>query len=733
MGSNSLKQFVVPDARDEIDLSELANVIVKNRRVIAWFTAGALLIGIAYAILGTPVYRAEAMLQVADSSDAVNDKLGDLASLFSGKATADAEIQLIGSRELLDDTVRRLHLDIDAKPDYFPLIGAWIARQVPVGRLATPVLGWRGFAWGGEDIDVARFEVPPKLYDAKFTLIAGNDGAFELKGPDGDLVLKGHLHDAVAGMTPYGPVALTVTALVARPGTRFKLARASTQMTTARLRDALSAKENVKQSGIVSVQLDGQNSAKVAQTVNTIVQGYVQRNVDWKSGQAEQMLNFLSGQLPQLRKNLDAAEGRYNTFRTQNGTVDLADESRLLLQSVVDTKTRMLTLQQQRHDLLTRFTPTHPSVVALDAQLAELKRQDDGFDTKVSELPATQQATVRLMRDVNINTALYTNLTNSAQQLRVLKAGQQGDAHIVDYAEAAEKPVRPKRAIVIAGAALSGLLMGVAVAFVRRSVSRGLDNAAEIEQIVGAPVFAVISHSERQTTLERRSRRGQRGPRVLSMVMPDDVAVEAIRSLRTALQFKMAETRSNVVMITGVRPGGGKTFLSVNLAAVLVSTGKRVLLIDADMRRGDVHQYLGIAREQGFRDVIAGADVDSVVRRQVLPNLDVLTRGTNSHSPAELLTSQHLGALIDKLSHEYDLVLLDTPPVLAVTDSALIGKHAGITLLVMRHGAHTAVELGETKRLLNGAGVPIDGILLSDVPPRASAYGTYSAYETDNG
>src|ERR1700756_3955353 len=101
MGSNSLNQFVVPDARDEIDLSGLANVIVENRRVIAWFTAGALLIGIAYAILGTPVYRAEAMLQVADSSDAINDKLGDLASLFSGKATADAEIQLIGSRELL--------------------------------------------------------------------------------------------------------------------------------------------------------------------------------------------------------------------------------------------------------------------------------------------------------------------------------------------------------------------------------------------------------------------------------------------------------------------------------------------------------------------------------------------------------------------------------------------------------------------------------------------------------
>jgi tyrosine-protein kinase Etk/Wzc len=371
--------------------------------------------------------------------------------------------------------------------------------------------------------------------------------------------------------------------------------------------------------------------------------------------------------------------------------------------------------------------------VAIDAQVADLKRQEDQLNTKVSELPATQQTAVRLMRDVDINTALYTNLMNSAQQLRVLKAGQQGDAHIVDYAEAAEKPVRPKKAIVIAGAALLGLLLGTAVAFVRRSLSRGLENAAEIEQIVGAPVVAAISHSERQTTLERRSRRGQRGPRVLSMVMPDDIAVEAIRSLRTALQFKMAEARSNVVMITGVRPGGGKTFLSVNLAAVLVSTGKRVLLIDADMRRGDVHQYLGIARERGFQDVIAGADVDAVVRRQVLPNLDVLTRGTNSRSPAEILTSEHLGALIDKLSREYDLVLLDTPPVLAVTDSALIGKHAGITLLVMRQGKHSAVELRETKRLLNGAGVSIDGILLSDVPQRASAYGTYSAYETDNG
>ncbi|MGV7240998.1 Wzz/FepE/Etk N-terminal domain-containing protein [Caballeronia sp. M23-90] len=284
MSFNTTNPTAPSTADDEIDLSEIAAVLWESKLLISVIAAGTLALGIAYAVLSTPVFRADAMVQVDDNSGVVNDKLGDLAELFGGKATADAEIELIRSRELVDDTVRRLHLDITAKPRYFPLVGGWIARAADPDRLADPVWGLGGYAWGGEKLDVTQFDVPPSLYDKKFTLIAGSNGSFELRDPDGNAVIKGHLGQLSTGTTSKGAVSLTVNALVARPGTAFKLARASTQLVTEELQKKLDISEKVKQSGIVAVRLDGTDSVRTAATVNTIVRGMF--NATWASSPA---------------------------------------------------------------------------------------------------------------------------------------------------------------------------------------------------------------------------------------------------------------------------------------------------------------------------------------------------------------------------------------------------------------------------------------------------------------
>jgi tyrosine-protein kinase Etk/Wzc len=715
-------------AEDEIDLSEIASVLWEGKLVISAIAAGTLALGIAYAVLSTPVFRADAMVQVDDNSGVVNDKLGELAELFGGKATADAEIELLRSRELIDDTVRRLHLDITAKPRYFPLIGGWIARAADPDQLAKPLWGMSSYAWGGEKLDVTQFDVPPALYDKKFTLIAGSNESFELKDPDGTVVIKGHLGQPSTGMTSNGAVSLTVGVLVARPGTVFRLSRASTQLVTEKLQKNLDISEKVKLSGIVAVRLDGVDSARTADTVNAIVRGYVQRNVGLKSGQAQQMLGFLSNQMPDLKSGLDSAEQRYTSFRNKSGTVDLEAESRLLLQSIVDGKSKILALQQQRADLMQRFTPNHPSVASIDAQLADLQREQSQLNAKVGTVPNTQQAAGRLMRDVEVNTGLYMNLMTSEQQLRVLKAGQQGNVRVVDYAVVAEQPIKPKKLLVVGAAAVLGLLFGVGVILLRRAFNRGVGDTLEVEETTGVPVYAVILRSDRQIALQRYIRRGDRGPHVLAMSAPEDLAVEGIRSLRTALLFHMAKASNNVVMIAGPRSNIGKSFLSVNLAAVLAAAGKRVLLIDADLRRGDLHSYFGKRRDPGLQDVVSGAAIETSVRRQVFPNLDVLTRGAVSASPSEMLMSDRLSRVIHQLAPLYDLVLVDTPPILAATDSSVIGTHAGTTLLVLRHGQHSATELRESMRLLGTAGVEVSGIVLTDTPHRAAAYGTYSSY-----
>lgn len=718
---------------DEIHISEYITVIRDGWRLIAALTAVFLVIGVLYAFLATPIYRADAMIQIEDGTSTANEALGQLASIFDTKQTAAAEIELIRSRLVVGEVVQTLHLDINAKPRHFPLIGAMVARKADAdaaapASLASPWLGLSQFAWGGEQIVVSQFDVPQDDYDEKFVLVALQDGKFQLMDDDGAIVLDGRVGAIARGGNG---TALRVDRLVARAGTQFVLRRASTLDTINKLQEQLVITEKTKLSGIVGVTLDGADSHNIAEIVNKLATAYVQQNVNRKSAQAEQTLSFLEQQLPDLRKQLDEAEDRYNAFRNQNGTVDLTEESRLLLQQIVDGKTKLADLGQQRIELTQRFTNSHPAVVALDEQISTLQAQQAKLEKSVSALPDTEQSALRLLRDVRVDTQLYTSLLNNAQQLRILKAGQTGSVRVVDFAVAQIKPVKPIRPLVVALALMLGIVVGVSVVFARKSLFGGVEDSEEIERVLGLPVYATIPHSDLQARDDQANRGSRKGARhVLAASSPNDAAIEGIRSLSTALQFGLLGTSNNILAVTGPSPGIGKSFVAVNLAAVLAASGRRVLLVDGDMRRGDVHRQFGIARQPGLSNVIAGLSLEKAIVAKVLPNLDVLPLGVAAPNPAELLMSNRFETLLEDVSGRYDIVVIDTPPILAVTDAALIGRHAAATLLVARHGRHPMPELVETATRLRNAGVTLKGALLTDVPRGKRGRATYYGYES---
>ncbi|WP_322032448.1 polysaccharide biosynthesis tyrosine autokinase [Paraburkholderia sp. J76] len=724
------KTIELPES-DEVHLAEYINIIRDGWRLVVAIAAAFLVVGILYAFLATPVFRADAMIQIEDGTSTANDALGQLASIFDTKQTAVAEIELIRSRLVVGQVVQAMHLDISAKPRYFPLFGAKVARKADASTLATPWFGLGQFAWGGEQIGVSRFDVPQENYDEKFTLVALQDGAYELKDDDGQTALKGHVGSiARAGQGESG-IALKVDRLVARPGTQFVLQRASTLDTIGKLQEKMVVAEKTKLSGIVGVTLDGVDSEKIAKIVNTVASAYVQQNIDRKSAQAEHTLGFLQQQLPDLRKQLDEAEDRYNAFRNRNGTVDLTEESRLLLQQIVDNKTKLVDLQQQRIEMIQRFTESHPAVVALDSQISSLEAQQAQLGKRVGTLPDTEQSALRLLRDVRVNTQLYTSLLNNAQQLRILKAGQTGSVRVVDFAVAQIEPVKPKRPLVITLALLLGLVAGVTTVFARHSLFGGVEDSEEIEHVLGLPVYATIPHSDVQEQSKETDRSyGKNVKQMLAARAPNDVAIEGIRSLSTALQFGLLGTSNNIFVVTGPSPGIGKSFTAVNLAAILAAGGRRVLLVDGDMRRGDIHRQCGIARQPGLSNIIAGFDVNKAIVRETLPNLDVLPKGAIAPNPAELLMSTRFETLLEDFSSRYDLVIIDTPPILAVTDAALIGRHAAATLLVARHGCHPMPELVEAATRLRNAGVTLKGAVLTDVPRGTRGRATYYGYES---
>lgn len=730
-----LTQMAPPE--DEIDLGALFAHLIDSWKLIGGTTLVVLFLAGVYAFSATPQYRADSMIQVEDKSS-VMAGLKDLSDMFSGSSVADTEVQLIESRAVLGKVIQKQRLAIDAKPKRFPILGGAMARRWEKKHdgVASAFLGMSSWGWGGEVLEVDRFDVPASLERQEFTLRAKEAGAFELLSPDGDVVLTGKVGELATAKLPGrsdskgdGKVEIFVAALSANEGTRFTLMRRSLADTLAELRGALSVSEQGKDTGIIGLQLKGEHPDELVRILDNIDEDYLLQNVEQKSAEADKTLKFVESQLPELKSQLDAAESALNEYQSKTGTVDLKLETQAVLNRSVEVERRLSELALERAELVQRFTSNHPSVVALDRQIAQIEKSKAELDQALKKLPDTELKSVQLMRDVQVANDMYVLLLNKSQELRIVKSGTVGNVRIVDSAVVdASKPVWPKKGLILFSGLLAGLLLGVILSGIKRALERGIDDPDLLEESLGLPVYATVPHSRAQKKLD--SRKEEPGtPALLSQDFPKDVTVEAIRSLRTGLQFApVNSSRRNVVMIAGLRPQVGKSFLSANLGAVIASGGQRVLMIDGDLRRGALHKYLGLERLPGLSEVAAGRlDVREAVRDTKVSNVWALTSGTLPPNPSELLLGEGFRKTVEWASSEFDLVIVDAPPILAVTDSALIGAHVGITLLALKAGVHPKREITLGLSRLQQGNVRVAGIVLNDMRRHSSAY-SYGRY-----
>ncbi|AXF24649.1 tyrosine protein kinase [Burkholderia pyrrocinia] len=710
---------------DEITLTGVIDVLVSHRWLIACVTAACVGIGTLYAFLSHPQYQADILVQVEDSGDASAAKslLGDVSSLFDVKSTAAAEAQILSSRLVVTRAVDDLRSYIVVGPKRFPVVGDFISR-FNIGIARPGLLGIGGYAWGTERADLARFDVPQPLEGDRFELTLLDAGRYRLSGSALPAAVTGRIGQPGRFATANGPIVIDVAGIDAHPGTRFTLVRQSRAETIDAFRHALDVQEKVKQSGVIVATLRGPDPQRVQAQLKAIADHYVRQHIERRSADAAQSLAFLNAQLPMLKKQLQKAEQRYTDMRNANGALDLTEEAKLILQQTADAKTRRLELQQKRDEMASRFAPGHPDMAALDAQIATLQRQQQAFDRQVRRLPDLEQDAVRLMLDVKVDTDLYTALLGNAQQLELVKAGRTGSVRLVDAPIVPEDPVRPKRPVVIAAAALFGLLFGTALAFARDFLLGGVGSADEIEQHLGVSVYATIPDSPDQRRIARQMAAHAPGPHLLSTLAPHDPAIESLRSLRTALRYAMQDASNNVLLLSGPAPGVGKSFVAANFAALLAANGTRVLLVDGDLRKGYLHEYFGVARERGFAELVSGmAEPQDVIHANVAPNLDFIATGALPPNPAEALVHQRVDASIGLLSARYDAVVIDSAPILAVTDAVVLGRRAGAVLLVARAGSTRLAELDEAARRLAHNGIAARGVLLNGVAPHTGRYG----------
>ncbi|GIZ53952.1 polysaccharide biosynthesis tyrosine autokinase [Noviherbaspirillum aridicola] len=714
-----------PEEKKEAELGTYLDVLWESRWLIATIAVVVTLLGAVYAFTAKSVYQASMLIHVEEEGQQRSQNIvGDLQSMFDVKTSALAEMELVQSRLVVSRATDNLRLYINAGPKYFPVIGRWIADRNQ--KLSNPgVLGYGGFAWGAERIDAAVFNVPDALLNREFVVIAEGNGGYRLTQKEQGIDLRAKVGETAIFELPKGTIEVRVDRLDAKPGAEFLMSRASRLATIEGIQSGLKVQElGGKQSGVIGVSLQGSNPAFVHTVLNEIGKEYVKQNAARQTEDAEKSLAYLNKQLPEIKTQLEQAEAKYNAFRNANGTVDLGEESKLSLQQSSAAKLRKLELQQKKIELLARYTDDHPAVQGIDMQLREINGQINAMNDHIKQLPQIEQNLLRLQREVKVNTDLYTQLLNTAQQMRLITVGKVSNVRLVDPPMVPEKPVKPNRPVILALALMAGLFFGVVAAFFRKSLTGSIDTPEQLEQIAGVPVYATIPHSKKQRELYQQVNAKHQKVPLLANVSSGDVAVESLRNFRTALQYAMPSFKNNIVLISGATPGMGKSFVSANLAAIMAATGKRVLLIDGDLRNGLLHLYFGFGRHDGLSDAIAGARrLDQVIHHDVIENLDFITTGTLPQHPSELLLRPNFGAFLQELSARYDLVLVDAPPILAVADTMIIGAHVGAIYIMTRAGVTTPGEINESMKRLAQAGLEAKGVLFNDLKVRPGRYG----------
>ena len=694
---------------DEIDLGRLIGEFIDHRKLIISVTSLFTLVALIYAIFATPIYQADALIQVEQKQ--ANAILSNLSQMLPDSQPQSApEIALIRSRMILGKTVDDLNLQARVKQKYFPLLGRGFA------RLSGDKPG---------SLSISRLYIPENDNDTpEIILTVKERNSFSISV--GDFIINGK----VGELLDERGISLKVDEISAKPGTEFSIVYVSRLKAITDLQDDIAVADQGKDTGMLTLSLTGDNPVLIERILNSISENYLAQNIARQAAQDAKSLEFLSKQLPEVRSDLDQAEDKLNQYRRKSDSVDLSLEAKAVLDQIVNVDNQLNELTFRESEISQLYTKEHPTYKALMEKRKTLQDEKSKLNKRVSAMPETQQEILRLSRDVESGRAVYMQLLNRQQELNIAKSSAIGNVRIIDNAVTQPKPIKPKKILIVLIGIILGVMTSAGVVLLRVILRRGIETPEQLEEL-GINVYASITIAETfsKSVVQKKGWSKKSAEEIqgfLAVDNPADLSIEAIRGLRTSLHFAMMEARNNVLMISGASPNAGKTFVSSNLAAVISQTGKKVLFIDTDMRKGYTHKLFNENNTNGLSDILSGkVEINRALKKVVSGDFDFISRGMAPPNPAELLMHRRFGELLNWASENYDIVVLDTPPILAVTDAAIIGNYVGTTLLVARFELNTAKEIEVSVKRFEQAGVTVKGCILNGVVKKASSYYGY--------
>lgn len=709
MTTKTTQKQNLDSAENELDLGRLLGDLIDHRKLITGVTLLSTTCALVYALFATPVYQADTLIQVEQKKG--NAILSSLSQIMPDSSPESApEIQLLQSRMILGKTVNDLNLRTVVTQKYFPVFGQ----------------GWARLSGEPEQtLDVNWLNLPLGRDSAKSILVTvGDNGHYQIE-MDND-TLQG-----VAGeILNANDIGIKISTIDAKPGTQFVITQYSELAAINNLQRNFTVSEKSKDSGMLGLTMSGKDPQLIEQILNNISDNYLQQNIARQAAQDSKSLEFLQKKMPEVRNELDEAENKLNAYRKQRDSVDLNLEAKSVLEQVVNVDDQLNSLTFREAEISQLYKKDHPTYRALMEKRQTLEHEKTRLNKRVSGMPATQQEVLRLSRDVESGRAVYGQLLNRQQELSIAQSSAIGNVRIIDPALAQPKPIKPKKALIVILGLFLGLFISAGMVLARSVLRRGIETPEQLEE-QGINVYATVPISEwllKRTRLRNkklfssRVRHRTKNTPFLAIDNPVDLSIEAIRGLRTSLHFAMMEATNNVLMISGATPDSGKTFISSSLAAIISQSGQKVLYIDADMRRGYIHELFQIDNSKGLSGILSGTvAATDTVQSFSKGGFDVITRGRIPPNPSELLMNERFNQLLTWASEHYDIVIIDTPPVLAVTDPAIIGRSAGTSLVIARFEMNSVKEIMVCVQRLEQSGVTVKGAILNAVMKRASS------------
>lgn len=707
------------NTEDTIDLKELFFSLIAQWKLIALCVILSLVCALLYLRVTPDTYSVDALVQVEDSKGASAALLGDLSQMIEQKSPAQAEIEILKSRLVLGSVIKNLHLNIQISSTENTLTHRLLSDTEYKTEYNTKSVIFKDSL---KSFEVRAFEVPTYYLD-KNLLLNFDKQSLRLTDPSTKQTILTLPLNQLNQVT--GPHGIWKVAIFTKDqfDATYNIRNLSLPASVNAISTNYSVGERGKLTGVLGLSYQGQDKEHITKVLNAILATYSAQNIERRSAESAQTLKFLDEQLPDLKKQLDDAERQFNKFRQQYNTVDVTKESELYLTQSITLETKKAELEQKQAEMAAKYTAEHPAMREINGQITAINKQIGELNNTLKQLPDVQRQYLQLYREVEVKTQLYTALLNSYQQLRIAKAGEIGNVRIVDTAVEPVAPIKPQKPLILILSIFIGAFIGILLALLRNILRTGIKDSGQIENELDLPVYATVPRSPIQESRIKILKKKKSIP-ILAVKNSDDIAIESLRSIRTAIHFALANAKNNIIMIAGPSPEVGKSFISTNLATIFAQGDKRVLLIDADMRRGYMHKYFDVDVKPGLSELLSGqADLQKVLHKTQVANLDVITRGKSPTNPSEILSSNQFKELLEQLQSQYDHIIIDTPPVLAVTDGIIISQYTGVNLIVARYAKSQMKELELTLNRFEQAGVKVNGFILNDIQRASAGYG----------